>query len=211
MILCSPFFFLTSLFIFLSYHQLNAQYIINKNQTKLAPYKIFEFDTLSNGPIVSRYVDTLQSKQKTILLNEVNIYSRPTYKADSLSLRKDFSPVFNYRRPTFTSIFSNTSSARSANSTSSIVTLDVLRVVSLFGKKKDKTYKLQRLLIEEEKERYIDRIFSKSEIKKLTQLADDSLTLFIERYRDGIYPLEDQYSRLIYIKKSLAEFKKKTP
>lgn len=211
MILCPPFFFLTSLFIFLSYHQLNAQYIINKNQTKLAPYKIFEFDTLSNGPIVSRYLDTLQNKQKTILLNEVNIYSRPTYKTDSLSLRKDFSPVFNYRRPTFTSIFSNTSSARSANSTSSILTLDVLRVVSLFGKKKDKTYKLQQLLIEEEKERYIDHIFSKSEIKKLTHLTDDSLTLFMQRYRAGIYPLEDQYSRLMYIKKSLAEFKKKTP
>ncbi|MFC6102026.1 hypothetical protein [Olivibacter domesticus] len=211
MILCPPFFFLTSLFIFLSYHQLNAQYIINKNQTKLVPYKTFEFDTLSNGPIVSRYLDTLQNKQKTILLNEVNIYSRPTYKTDSLSLRKDFSPVFNYRRPTFTSIFSNTSSARSANSTSSILTLDVLRVVSLFGKKKDKTYKLQQLLIEEEKERYIDHIFSKSEIKKLTHLTDDSLTLFIEQYRAGIYPLEDQYNRLMYIKKSLAEFKKKTP
>ena len=211
--LTSRFFFLTFLFISLSYRYLPAQYIINKNQSQLVPYTVFEFDSLSyyRGP--SFHIDTLQNKQKTILLHEVNIYSKPTYKTDSLSLRKDFSPIFNYKRPTLTSIFSNSSSARSANSTSSVFTLDVLKVVSLFGKKKDKTYKLQQLLIKEEKERYIDHIFSKSEIKRLTELSDDSLTLFIARYRDGIYHLEnnDEYSRLLYIKQALAEFKKKTP
>jgi hypothetical protein len=198
--LASRFLFLTFLFISLSYRYLPAQYIINKNQSQLVPYKVFEFDSLQN-------------KQKTILLNEVNIYSKPAYKTDSLSLRKDFSHIFNYKRPTLTSIFSNSSSARSVNSTSSILTLDVLKIVSLFGKKKDKTYKLQQLLIKEEKERYIDHIFSKNEIKRLTELSDDSLTLFIARYRDGIYHLEnkDEYSRLLYIKKSLAAFKKKTP
>lgn len=210
--LCNHFFFLTFLFISLSYHHLNAQYSINKNPTRLQGYEPFQFDTLTNHSRFPTNPDTLQNKQKTILLNEVNIYSKPAYKTDSLTLRKDFSYIFDYKRPTVTSIFSNASSARSSNSTSSILTLDVLKVVSLFGKKKDKTYKLQQLLLKEEKERYIDHIFSKSEIKKLTKLKDDSLTLFIERYRPGIYQLEDQdeYSRLRYIKKSLTEFKQKT-
>ena len=212
--LSNHFFFLTFLFISLSYHHLNAQYSVNKIPTKLQQYEPFQFDTLRNHYRSPPYPDTLQSKQKTILLNEVTIYAKPAYKTDSLTLRKDFSSIFDYKRPTLRSVFSNTSSsARTANSTSSILTLDVLKVISLFGKKTDKTYKLQQLLLKEEKERHIDHIFSKSEIQKQTELEGDSLAEFIEQYRPGIYQLEnpDEYNRLLYIKKSLAEFKKKKP
>lgn len=95
------------------------------------------------------------------------------------------------------------------NSTASIVSVNLLSLVSLLSKKSnDPTSKLQQTLLKDEETAYVDRMFSKQKITTLTSLKGDSLLDFMDDYRPTIKQAKEMtdYEMMLYIKKSYAEF-----
>lgn len=151
-------------------------------------------------------------EQTAILLDEVKINSLRNYKADSLKFREEFAKTFNYSKPKFKDIFitKNYSSNvprrpnQASNSTASLISVDVLSVISLLGKKRNPQSKLQQKLIKKEEEQYLDNIFSKPMVQNLTGLKGDSLQTFMQLYRPNIDTAKymSDYDIILYLKKS---------
>lgn len=155
-------------------------------------------------------------EQTTILLDEVKVNAFRNYKADSLKFREEFAKAFNYSKPKFKDIFiaKNYSSNvprpyyQANNSTASLISIDVLSVISLLGKNQTPQSKLQQKLIKEEEERYLDNTFSKRMIQNLTGLEGDSLQIFMQLYRPNIDTAKNmsEYEIIMYIKNSYREY-----
>ncbi|MDM1294429.1 carboxypeptidase-like regulatory domain-containing protein [Sphingobacterium sp. N143] len=155
-------------------------------------------------------------EQTTILLDEVKVNPLRNYKADSLKFREEFAKAFNYSKPKFKDIFitknysSNVprSPYQASNSTASLISVDVLSVISMLGKKRNPQSKLQQKLIKEEEERYLDHTFSKRMVQSLTGLKGDSLQSFMQLYRPDIDKAKhmSDYDIILYIKKSYHEY-----
>lgn len=85
-----------------------------------------------------------------------------------------------------------------------------LSPLSFFSSKAKQGRKLKKRLIEDEQEAYIDFMFSKEWVKQLTRLNDDSLRLFMYRYRPS-YKFcrnNDRAGMLLYINSKLKEYRK---
>lgn len=155
-------------------------------------------------------------EQKTILLDEVKVSALRNYRADSLKFRKEFAKAFNYSKPKFKDIFIAKNYSSNAprpyyqgnNSTASLISIDVLSVISLLGKNRTTQSKLQQKLIKEEEERYLDNAFSKRMIQNLTGLEGDSLQIFMQLYRPNIDTARNmsEYEIIMHIKNSYREY-----
>jgi len=156
----------------------------------------------------------IKLKARSIVLKPVNINATRNYTLDSLARRKEFASVFAYQDLRFKDIFVEKSPTINHQyqpfqpSTSSIVSVDLLSVIGLLGKNKNPVSKLQKKLLQEEKDNYIAHIFSEEKVRSLTPLRGDSLQKFINKYRpsaDLVAQMSD-YEMLLYIKKSYEEF-----
>jgi len=155
-------------------------------------------------------------EQKTILLDEVKVSALRNYRADSLKFREEFAKTFNYTKPKFNDIFvpkNYTSNVpkpyyQANNSTASLISIDVLSVISLLGKNSSPQSKLQKTLIKEEEERFIDNTFSKHTIQNLTRLEGNSLQTFMQLYRPNVDTARNmsEYEIMMYIKNSYKEY-----
>jgi hypothetical protein len=149
----------------------------------------------------------------SLVLSSVLIKGRRNKKQDSLNMRKEFAKTFNYKGTGISDIFVERSpyvKSNKPNNTSELVTINVLQVFSLLGKHKTNTSKLQQTLLKDEEERYISRTFSKEKIKAITNLSDDSLRIFMIKYRPDREKANkmNDYDMLQYIRKCYADFKK---
>jgi hypothetical protein len=159
---------------------------------------------------------TIYLQQTNIMLQSVAIKAKHNSKADSIRLRKQFSAVFDYKAPTFYDMFVKVDPYAyvpnnyilATNSTTTLVTIDVLSVISLLDKNKDHTSKLQKTLLNDEETTYVDRRFSKEKITGLTNLKGDSLLDFMDNYRPSVKQIKkmSDYDMVVYIKKSYADF-----
>ncbi|MBB5636284.1 hypothetical protein HDF26_003259 [Pedobacter cryoconitis] len=155
-----------------------------------------------------------------LILQEVRIEAKNKYQFDSLRNRQDFRPVFAYKGPKIQNILLSKSAYvrsprfvdRNLNpgSTTSIAGIDVLQFINLLGKDKNQTSRLQKTLLTTEDNNYVDKIFSKSKISRVTSLKGDALQQFINRYRPSRTQAEEMsdYELIIYIKKSYSDFTK---
>lgn len=162
--------------------------------------------------------DTLSiaMKPSTIAIEEVIIKGLGNYKADSLRFRKEYADAFQYSKPKFKDIFIpkkfNSNDSRSPfhapNSTSSLISVDVLSIISLLRKDKNPQAKLQKKVLKQEEQNYVDYAFSKQKIQQLTQLTGDSLQLFIQESRPDVDALKNMttYDLMLYIKTKYKEF-----
>lgn len=161
-------------------------------------------------------MDTLVIKLKSnsIVLKPVQINAVRDYTLDSLTRRKEYASVFAYKEPSFKDIFIKKSQTVNHQyqpfqpSTSSLVSVDLLSVIGLFGKSKNPTSKLQKKLLQEEKDNYIAHVFSKEKIQSLTSLQGDSLQIFMDEYRPSTNKASQMsdYELLLYIKTSYEKF-----
>lgn len=155
-------------------------------------------------------------EQYSILLKSATVTAKNGYKMDSLKRRKEFAAVFAYKAPALKDIFisksaySNTPNnyISAPNSTASIVSINVLSVIGLLNKNKAPVSKLQKTLLKEEEDSYIDHQFSKRKVSTITSLKNDSLTEFMNRYRPSASALKKMtdYDLILYIKKYYQEF-----
>ncbi len=170
--------------------------------------------------LLKSLTDTLKIylKQSAITLNEVQIKTSRNFKFDSLSIRKEYAKAFAYTGPSISDLFIEKvwkkdeyiPSFTNTRSTASLVSLNLLQVASLFGKKKSQQTKLKKTLIRDEELNYVDHVFSKDDVKSITGLEGEALIKFMNQYRPSISVLRKMtgYEISFYIKKSYREFVK---
>jgi hypothetical protein len=139
---------------------------------------------------------------KPDVMREVKIRTR-NYKEDSLQNRRDYAKAFDFQRPSLGTMTSITSSG---------VGFDVQEIIRLFQFRKNKSMeRFRERLEQEERDKFIDRRFSKGLVKRLTGVEkEEELKDFMQRYRPtyeftaGTSDYDFQY----FIKIAYREYKK---
>jgi hypothetical protein len=157
-------------------------------------------------------------EQSTTSLKSVVIIGKRQSNTDSVKLRKEFAPVFNYKGTAFKDVFMSNSSyikpyndfIWSTHSTATLVSVNLLQVMDWLGKNKSPTTKLQQVLLKDEQMNYVDQVFSKQKVVELTHLKGDSLQNFMDEYRPsaGAARTMSDYEMMIYIKRCYGKFSK---
>ena len=153
-------------------------------------------------------------KSSSIVLEEVRINGIRNYTLDSLKRRKEYAPFFAYKPPKFKDIFitksPNVSTQYSPfqNSTSSLVSVNLLSIIGLLSKNNAPVSKMHKQLIKDEEYNYVDHRFSKEKVQSLISLKGDSLLNFMNEYRPSIKEVKQMtdYQLILYIKKSYETF-----
>ncbi len=153
----------------------------------------------------------------SLLLKEVVLIHRD-YRQDSLHRRLEYNKVFNYKRPGWKEVFVKNgvqtdrfpSAYKAPNSTASLVTLNVLSVLRVLGPDHSPEKRFQKVLLRDEENELIERLFSAERINAITQLKGDSLRAFLLDYRPSAKEARkmSEYDSINYIKKSYASFLK---
>ena len=158
---------------------------------------------------------TVYLKPSSINLDDVLVLSKRDYLADSLKMRKEFANVFAYKAPTIKDVvvkkglrYPTFGSNLVSNSTSSILSFDVLKTIGLLTKNKSSISKLKKVQLKAEETKYIDHRFNAEKIASITNLEGYSLQSFIQKYRPSATEIRkmNDYQLLIYVKKSYTEF-----
>lgn len=192
----------------------------------LSPVKNGDSCTVSyQGYKLSRMAISFKSTKDTlriyldkpsILLNNVNVLGKRDFRTDSVRNRQMFANIYNYRGGGLKEVMIERASLEykpnnyidGPNNTLNLGGINVLQVVNLFSK--DKSSKLQKTLIADEGESYVDRYFTKRKVTSLTAMKGDSLQNFMVRYRPTAYQVKTMtdYELAMYIKASYAEYRK---
>lgn len=132
---------------------------------------------------------------KSDVMQEVRIKSH-NYRQDSIQNRKDYAKIFNFHRP-------SVSTLTSIGPTGAGFDLDEIIRVFQFRKNRQ-TEKFKQRLEEQEREKFVAHRFNKALIKRLTGLDGNDLDVFMLRYRPSYaFALTaGEYDFRMYIKKS---------
>lgn len=158
---------------------------------------------------------TIYLRSSVINLNDVLILSKRDYLADSLKMRKDFANVFAYKAPTIKDVvvekgwrYPTVGYNLVSNSTSSILSFDVLKTIGLLTKNKSSISKLQKAQLKDEETNYVNRRFDREKITSITKLEGDSLQSFIQKHKPSAIEIKkmNDYQLLMYVKKCYSEF-----
>jgi hypothetical protein len=139
---------------------------------------------------------------KPDVMREVRIKTR-NYKEDSVQNRRDYAKAFNFQRPSLGTMTSISGAG---------VGFDVQEIIRLFQFRKNRSMERFRERLElEERDKFVDRRFSKGLVKRLTGAEnEEELADFMRRYRPtfefaaGTSDYDFQY----FIKIAYQEYKK---
>lgn len=112
-------------------------------------------------------------------LPEVKIRTK-NYKLDSLENRREYAKYFNFKKPTI-SLLKNRESYLPGTVS---VGIDLQEFINIFRFKHNKSIAaLQKRLLQQEQDKYIDYRFNKNFVRKLTKLQQPELDSFMTKYR----------------------------
>jgi hypothetical protein len=142
---------------------------------------------------------------KANVMKEVRIRNR-NYKEDSVQNRRDYAKAFDFRRPSFGTMTSVTSTGAG---------FDVAEIIRLFQFRKNRNMeKFRERLEQEERDKFIDHRFSKGLVKRLTGIQkEEELLDFMKKYRPT-YEFTtgtSDYDFQFFIKIAYEEYKKTRP
>lgn len=142
---------------------------------------------------------------KNDVMKEVRIKTR-NYKEDSAQNRKDYAKAFNFRKPSFGTMTSVTSSG---------VGFDIGEIIRLFQFRKNRNMeKFRERLEQEERDKFVDHRFTKGLVKRLTGITkDEELSDFMRKYRptyEFVAGTSD-YDFQFFVKIAYEEYKKTKP
>jgi hypothetical protein len=101
------------------------------------------------------------------------------YKLDSIQNRQDYAKIFNFRKPTV-----RTSNNPGYNPGGVTAGFDLDELINMFRTKRNRSIEaLQKRLVQQEQDKYIDRRFSKAFVRKITKLSSPELETFMAYYR----------------------------
>lgn len=114
------------------------------------------------------------------LLPEVRVKSS-NYKFDSVQNRLDYAKIFNYRKP---HLATSTNPPSSYVPGSLTVGLDLDALIDMFRVKKMRSMQaLQKRLLQQEQDKYIDHRFTKRLVRQITNIDSADLEPFMTAYR----------------------------
>jgi len=131
-------------------------------------------------------VDTITNTDAFNVQIFVNAYNLPdvsvrnrNYRLDSIQNRNDYAKYFNFRKPGL-----RLSTNPGYNPGGVTVGLDLDEIINMFRFKRNRSIEaLQKRLIQQEQDKYIDHRFSKAFVRKITKLQSPGLDTFMVRYR----------------------------
>ena len=90
------------------------------------------------------------------------------------------------------------------------MSINLLSVIDMLNKNKAPQSKLQKVLLKDEQDDYVDRFFSPERVSSITNLKGDSLQNFMNQYHPDIKKVKkmSDYDMVTYIKKSYADYLK---
>jgi hypothetical protein len=139
----------------------------NKNTEKFSVNQIRDYDDFN----VSLQIKVAE---KFRTLKEVRVYSK-TYAQDSIENRSTYAKIFIYEKP---SISTSTSAYSGAAG------LDLDEFINMFRFRRNRQLAvMQKRLISEEEERYINYRFNKTLVRRITGLTGKDLDKFLLVYR----------------------------
>ena len=101
------------------------------------------------------------------------------YKFDSLQNRKDYAKIFEFKKPGL-----RLSNNPNYNPGGLTVGFDLDEIINMFRFKRNRSLlSLQKRLIDQEQEAYVNHRFSKQFVRKITKLQSPELDTFMNRYR----------------------------
>ncbi len=128
------------------------------------------------------------------------------YKLDSVQNRLDNAKAFNFRKPSLRL----STSAPGYNPGGVTVGFDLTEIINMFRTKRNRGMEnLQKRLVQQEQDKYIDRRFSKLFVRKLTKLQSPDLESFMALYRPqyDLLQLMNELELGYYIQQSYDMFK----
>ncbi|RWY57275.1 peptidase associated/transthyretin-like domain-containing protein [Mucilaginibacter gilvus] len=164
-------------------------------------YKSFKLAAANWG----NFTRTIELEAKYIQLGEVTIKAKKNYHKDSVALRQEYSKQFNFRGPRFNEIVR----MPSASMPFAGITIDVGNLFRAINKKNSRDYKLQQVLLRDERESHVSARFTKTLVAGITKLQGDSLENFISSYRPTAAELDklSDYDLIQYVKSKLERFR----
>lgn len=140
------------------------------------------------GKTTMKYpVDTIQNPMNFDIMIHVKVHDLPEvkvrnsyYRYDSLTNRKEYAKVFNFKKPSL-----KLSTSPTYNTTPGVtVGVDLDEIINMFRFKRNRQMlALQNRLLQQEQDKYVDYRFKKSLVIKLTGLRGTELENFMQRYR----------------------------
>jgi hypothetical protein len=139
---------------------------------------------------------------KSDVMREVRIKTR-NYKEDSVQNRRDYAKVFNFQRPSLGTMTSISGAG---------VGFDVQEIIRLFQFRKNRSMeRFRERLEEEERDKFVDRRFSRGLVKRLTGITtEEELADFMRKYRPtfDFTTVTSDYEFQYFIKIAYQEYKK---
>jgi hypothetical protein len=127
------------------------------------------------------------------------------YKYDSVQNRKDYAKVFDFKKPSL-----RLSSNPSYNPGGLTVGFDLDEIINMFRVKRNRSIlSLQKRLVEQEREKYVNNRYSKQFVRKITKLQSPELDTFMVRYRPEyeVVQLLNDLELGYYVQKSFEQYK----
>ena len=158
----------------------------------------YPVDTISNTEAFNVMIHVYAAQ-----LPEVKVRNN-YYRYDSMMNRQDYAKVFNFRKPTLR-VVSNPTYNPGAT-----VGFDVNEIINMFRVKRNQSIlALQKRLIEQEEEKYINSRYSKKFVRKITKLESPELDSFMVHYRPS-HELVQQLNELelgYWVQKTYEQYK----
>lgn len=127
------------------------------------------------------------------------------YRFDSIQNRKDYAKIFDFKKPGL-----RLSGNNNYNPGGLTVGFDLDEIINMFRFKRNRSIlNLQKRLVEQEQEKYVNNRYSKQFVRKITKLQSPELDTFMNRYRPG-YELVKQLNELelgYFIQKNFDQYK----
>lgn len=170
------------------------------------------FFKLLNKETIKYPVDTIRNMEafnimihvRAVELPEVKVRNR-NYRFDSIQNRKDYAKYFNFQKPSI-----RLSNNPGFNPGGLTVGLDLDELINMFRFKRNRSLEsLQKRLIQQESDKYVDHRFSKQFVRKITKLESPELENFMQSYRPN-YDLTKMLNDLelgYYIERCFDQYK----
>ena len=127
------------------------------------------------------------------------------YRFDSIQNRKDYAKIFDFKKPGL-----RLSNNPGYNPGGLTVGFDLDEIINMFRFKRNRSIlSLQKRLVDQEHEKYVNNRFSKQFVRKITKLQSPELDSFMVRYRPD-YELVTQLNELelgYYVEKNFDQYK----
>jgi hypothetical protein len=165
------------------------------------------------GKTTMKYpVDTITNLDNFNVMIHIRSFELPEvkvrnsyYKFDSLQNRKDYAKIFDFKKPGL-----RLSNNPTYNPGGLTVGFDLDEIINMFRVKRNRSIlSLQKRLLDQEQEKYVNNRYSKQFVRKITKLTSPELDTFMVRYRPDyeVVQLLNDLELGYYIQQSFEQYK----